>query len=79
MTAQVLEGKLRALEDYLKEYQERRRRMLHSRGYPDDPAQEDTPARHQKPAEAAKLEDQRCCISSILFSSLRSQHSFSSG
>ena len=90
VTAQVLEDKLRALEHYLKEYQERRRlavrsspssrhRMLHSGGYPDDPAQGDPPAKRQKLAEAAKLEDQRCCISPILFGSLRSRHSSPSG
>ncbi len=68
--AQVLEEKLRALEHYLKEYQERRRlavrsspssrhRMLRSGGYPDDAAKGDPPAKRQKLAEAAKLEDQR--------------------
>ena len=78
MTAQVLEDKLRALEHYLKEYQEHRRlavrsspssrhRMLHSGGYPDDPARGDPPAKRQKLAEAAKLEDQRYCIPPIIF------------
>jgi hypothetical protein len=40
--------------------------MLHSGGYPDDPAQGEPPAKRQKLAEAAKLEDQRCGISCIL-------------
>ena len=74
--AQVLEDKLRALEHYLKEYQERRRlavrsspssrhRRLHSGGYPDDAARGDPPAKRQKLAEAAKLEDQRYPIVSL--------------
>ena len=69
---QALEDKLRSLEHYLKEYQERRRQALRSSpsrsyrhvrsgGYPDGgpTARGDPPAKRQKLAEAAKLEDQR--------------------
>lgn len=74
--AQVLEDKLRALEHYLKEYQERRRlavrsspssrhRQVHSGGYAEDAARGDPPAKRQKLAEAAKLEDQRYAVVSL--------------
>ena len=67
---QVLEDKLRALEHYLKEYQERRRlavrsspssrhRAVRGGGHADDAARGDPPAKRQKLAEAAALEDQR--------------------
>ena len=67
---QMLEDKLRALEHYLREYQERRRlavrsspsarhRPVQSGGYMDDAGRGDPPAKRQKLAEAAKLEDQR--------------------
>ena len=67
---QVLEDKLRALEHYLKEYQERRRlavrsspssrhRAVRDGGHADDAARGDPPAKRQKLAEAAALEDQR--------------------
>ena len=85
VTAQVLENKLRALEHYLKEYQERRRlavrsspssrhRMLHSGGYPDDPSG-GTP--RQSARSWRRLQSWRTRGAASLRSSLgRSQHSF---